>query len=613
MIWKLKGLPILLALFTMLCRFLIHKSLYQRLHIFPTYPLLAIVHNQYDWARHFIRSIEIPESSELYKDVKEWLHKNHPHDEDPCLEARVEGTDRGAIVYSPSFPSTKFFNRNGKQYAIDWVRRRDGDEPTNTLRISTGIWNGDALPSLLRHIHDSSNEGSRISVYQGLVRYQVFCWKRGSPKGYRSLSSIVMDHLIKQSFVNDIEDFLRPETRRKYSRQGSPYRRGYLLAGPPGTGKSSLCVALAGFTRLNIYTILFSDKLDENGLNTLFQELPERCIVLLEDFDVTGLQISRHPESGSDRSGKSRLSLSCLLNVFDGVAAHEGRILILTANDAGKLDHSLIRPGRIDKTIHFGYANQQLAQEMFLTFYFEIPHGIFIGQPDKNQTIHPVTQPTLSNWKSDDIVALSCLFAEYYPLSECTTSDIQLYLQGYWSCPGAAVANLFEGSNDSRIELDTQLATLGTSKSLIAINKKPYMAHVTLYIRAPSGELFLQKPSCSDCHHEGCEDASWNPPQGTIQVQDATLDAAVNREVSRLTSLQPTYMQIHRYAIHDNTQIQDSQLGSVNFKVIVHVHERQHNDCHSLKQEKGDAELQWVSGADILYTRVDSFARDMLG
>ncbi|KAL3483003.1 P-loop containing nucleoside triphosphate hydrolase protein [Aspergillus germanicus] len=417
---------------------------------------------------------------------------------------------------------------------------------------------------------------------------------------------------LKQSFVKDIEDFLRPETRSKYSRQGSPYRRGYLLAGSPGTGKSSLCVALAGFTRLNIYTILFSDKLDENGLNTLFQELPERCIVLLEDFDVTGLQISRHPESGSDLSGKGRLSLSCLLNVFDGVAAHEGRILILTANDAEKLDPSLTRPGRIDKTIQFEYANQHLAQEMFLTFYFKIPHGIFIGQPDENQIIHPVTAPTSSNWKSDDIVALSCLFAKYYPLDGRTTSDIQLYLQGYWSCPAAAVANLFKDSCASSINLSTQLATLGTSKSLVAIMKKPYIAHVTLYIRAASGELFLQQPSCLDCRHERCEDAGWKPPQGNIQDQDQTLEAAVKREVSRLTSQQPKDMQLHSYDIHDNTQIRDSQLSSANFKVIVHVPESQHNDCHTVKQANGGAKFRWVFVVDIQNTQVNLFVQEVL-
>jgi hypothetical protein len=294
------------------------------------------------------------------------------------------------------------------------------------------------------------------------------------------------------------------------------------------------------------------------------------------------------------------------------VAAHECRILILTANDAEKLDPALTRPGRIDKTIRFKYADQTIAQEMFLTFYFEIPRNIFIGQPDENQIIHPFTHPTLSNWNSDDIVALSCLFARHYRLIECTTSDIQLYLQGYWSCPAAAVANLFEGSRDSQIDLYTQIATLGTSKSLIAISKKPYIAHITLYIRASSGELFLQQPSCLDCRHEGCEDAGWKPPQGTIQFHDKTLEAAVKREVSRLTSQQPKDMQMHSYAIHDSTQIRDSQLGSANFRVIVHVPGRQHNDCHGFKQANGGAKFRWVSVVDIQNTQVDSFVQEVL-
>ncbi|KAL4994001.1 P-loop containing nucleoside triphosphate hydrolase protein [Aspergillus recurvatus] len=447
----------------------------------------------------------------------------------------------------------------------------------------------------------------------GLLRYQLFFWERGQPKPFRALSSIVLDHQQKRRLIDDLDRFLDPEARKKYYRQGIPYRRGYLLAGPPGSGKSSLSLALAGFTKLDIYTILFSEKLDDNGLNTLFQALPERCIVLLEDFDVSGLQISRNAEPGSDRIGKSNLSLSCLLNVLDGVNAPEGRILILSTNHAENLDPALIRPGRIDTTISFGYATPQSAQELFLTFYMEIPKDeIFIGQPDENNIIRPVTQPTLPNWEPDDIIALSCLFAKYYRLIECTTSDLQLYLQAFWSCPAAAVTNLFEDSCVSHIDLRTQLATLGTSKSLISIGKNPYMARITLYIQSPSGEFFLEQLPCTERPNEGGADGSWKPPQGRVEVQDQTLEAAVKREVLRLTSLHCMNMQMPRYHIHENTQLKDLELGWVDFTVLVHVSGRQNNNCETFPEAKGAAEFWWVSARGIQHIQMDPTVRETL-
>ena len=52
-----------------------------------------------------------------------------------------------------------------------------------------------------------------------------------------------------------------------------------------------MCFAIAGRLWLDIYTIsLNSRKLDEDGLASLFQRLPKRCIVLLEDVDNAGLR-----------------------------------------------------------------------------------------------------------------------------------------------------------------------------------------------------------------------------------------------------------------------------------------------------------------------------------
>ena len=83
--------------------------------------------------------------------------------------------------------------------------------------------------------------------------------------------------------------------------------------------------------------------MDDKNLETLFGLLPQRCIVLLEDLDAEGLQreknIPSKAEKGSgDKAGdgddkidddnKSRVTLSGLLNVIDGVASREGRILM---------------------------------------------------------------------------------------------------------------------------------------------------------------------------------------------------------------------------------------------------------------------------------------------
>jgi mitochondrial chaperone BCS1 len=68
---------------------------------------------------------------------------------------------------------------------------------------------------------------------------------------------------------------------------------------------------------------------------------------------------------------KIEVSFSGLLNAMDGVAAQEGRILILTTNHREKLDAALIRPGRIDKQLELANATAEQAKALFLRFFPE--------------------------------------------------------------------------------------------------------------------------------------------------------------------------------------------------------------------------------------------------
>lgn len=69
--------------------------------------------------------------------------------------------------------------------------------------------------------------------------------------------------------------------------KGIPYRRGYLLHGPPGSGKSSFIQALAGSLSYDICLLNLSERgLTDDKLNYLMSNAPERSFILIEDVDA---------------------------------------------------------------------------------------------------------------------------------------------------------------------------------------------------------------------------------------------------------------------------------------------------------------------------------------
>lgn len=187
----------------------------------------------------------------------------------------------------------------------------------------------------------------------------------GDPRKKRPLASVVLDEGVKEAIVADIRDFLGRQ--QWYVDRGIPYRRGYLLYGPPGSGKSSFIQALAGELDFSVAMINLSEMgMTDDKLAYLLTKLPKRSILLLEDADAAF--VNRRQRDADGYSGAT-VTFSGLLNALDGLAAGEERIAFLTTNHIDRLDPALIRPGRVDMMMRIGEATRYQAGAMWDRFY----------------------------------------------------------------------------------------------------------------------------------------------------------------------------------------------------------------------------------------------------
>ncbi len=144
----------------------------------------------------------------------------------------------------------------------------------------------------------------------------------------------------------------------KCKERGLPWRRGWLLHGSPGNGKTQAVKLAAAVEKIGLACINLN--MSDAQLVAVFKELVTPCIVLIEDIDdiIRGRQNIKDPTKG--------VSFSTLLNCIDGVNSRDGVVVAVTTNDLSAIDPALgrprdethwnqlsTRPGRLDRCIRF--------------------------------------------------------------------------------------------------------------------------------------------------------------------------------------------------------------------------------------------------------------------
>ena len=129
--------------------------------------------------------------------------------------------------------------------------------------------------SFLSEVRDlQTSKDHWVQYFRGETEKDVPYWHLIATEPPRLPSTLILNGESLADIVSDIKEYLDPSTRTFYKRIGKPHRRGFLLYGPPGAGKSNLCAVLAGMFFMNIYTLsLNSSNVTESGLVKIFRDL----------------------------------------------------------------------------------------------------------------------------------------------------------------------------------------------------------------------------------------------------------------------------------------------------------------------------------------------------
>jgi len=321
-----------------------------------------------------------------------WLLNFQDHDDssedpdaystDPCKITNDE-------ILIPA-PGSHIFKYKGLWIYLNYDREPSSKPNQSKTKESITMWvlNHDRanLIELIREARTmyEMQKHNRTSIY--MPDAHMLSWEEVERKEQRQLDTIVLQHGLMESLKKDLETF--KSRRHFYREKGIPFRRGYLLYGIPGSGKTSTVLALAGFYGHNICLLnIGASAMNDETLNHLMMKAPRNSIILLEDIDACVASVN---QSGvAERQGiyadgedddfhrsmmpfldsDSKVTLSGLLNVLDGVHSKEGRIIFCTSNHPEHLQPALIRPGRIDFRTHIGYANEDQIRKLFQYFY----------------------------------------------------------------------------------------------------------------------------------------------------------------------------------------------------------------------------------------------------
>jgi AAA+ superfamily predicted ATPase len=214
---------------------------------------------------------------------------------------------------------------------------------------------------------------NNLKIYKvhGNSKKNAFNWKKYTFKTNKNFNNTIVSEDVNKYFIEDIKKFI--DSEEFYMVKGLAFKRGYLLHGEPGCGKTSIIKTIANEYNLPIFIVDLNMFEENKDLVKIVSDInghisnKQKHMLVFEDVDRAKF-FDRYCDY------RTRVSEDCILNILDGLDESYGRITILTTNNLKKIKamQALVRPGRIDVTIHVTHCTVEQIKKMF-ELYFDNP------------------------------------------------------------------------------------------------------------------------------------------------------------------------------------------------------------------------------------------------
>ena len=214
--------------------------------------------------KYYSTSVRINSEDTLFGDFFAWLSEEQAADlnlsrilnakkvagdgTDHMNEGYLRGRERPRgkqvyrVQYLPATGSRYFLDYRGRKIRIMTEEVGGGlmmhGFPRKTVWLRSYGRDPAVLKELLEEVLQKSNardQGKTIVFHANMSSHgRPPSWQRALSRPNRSMETVVLEREQKELIIRDIEEYILPVTAKWYANRGLPYRRGYLLYGPPG-------------------------------------------------------------------------------------------------------------------------------------------------------------------------------------------------------------------------------------------------------------------------------------------------------------------------------------------------------------------------------------------